>query len=694
MEFQNFLKFVGRYNFIKNSEKKMNKNKLCLLMISTLFSFGLYAESSKLGSKIIIEKSLNKLKIYKQESDAKHLNKTRKVNNFLKNSNLQKKLFTTKNKMEIMDIDNTGMPIFFSTFNTDSRSTIGANRIQKTELSDFHIDIAGTDYKLDGSKQNLFIWDGGMVNKDHQAFNGRVSIANPLHSSEYDSGWDHATHVAGTMAASSFIGANFLSNKDLIGMAPAAKIYSYDWDNALSEMSNVSRRARGNSIASNHSWGESAGWIWTQFPQNSSDSNWIWLGNQNIDMDEDWRFGAYTEAAANLDTIAIEGYWHTIVKSAGNSTEDRFYPSSSGYYTINPMTQEALWHSVACVNTDGNNLEQCAHVPRPNGLTESGYFDTLPPDSTAKNILTVGAIDPLPYGYYNSVEVQQTYYSSVGPTDDGRIKPDIVANGTHVLSTTYKNLNTEDGTPKDSEISYDYFDGTSMAAPSVTGSIALLQQMYEQLNENWRDDPLTAIDIKALLIHTADRKLGTGPNYHTGWGVANFYTSAKVLASHYKNITFGGFVSKTHYIWKALIQEGLRQEKRITIEKDGNLKVTIYWHDEPGQIQAPELNSRDKHLVVNLDLIIQEIDNNGNVLQTWNPWKLDPNHPERPAERGINNTDNVEQVLVRNVKKGHKYRILVTNHSNFTDRFSVLHPLGKNVWPFTAIVSYPQGSWD
>lgn len=70
-------------------------------------------------------------------------------------------------------------------------------------------------------------------------------------------------------------------------------------------------------------------------------------------------------------------------------------------------------------------------------------------------------------------------FSSWGPTDDGRIKPDIVADGVSVFSTTA----THDS-------SYGYKSGTSMATPNAAGSLLLLQELSQQLSpKSFCDQP-------------------------------------------------------------------------------------------------------------------------------------------------------------------------------------------------------------
>ncbi len=137
----------------------------------------------------------------------------------------------------------------------------------------------------------------------------------------------------------------------------------------------------------------------------------------------------------------------------------------------------------------------------------------MPPEACAKNIITVGAIDDIPNGYQNTGDVTQngTSSSNWGPTDDGRIKPDIVANGEGLYSPVYHNPNNPNQTGNSY---YDYKSGTSMAAPSVTGSIALLMEHYRDTHSQ---NDMKSATVKALLIHTADEAGDSpGPDYKYG----------------------------------------------------------------------------------------------------------------------------------------------------------------------------------
>ena len=98
-------------------------------------------------------------------------------------------------------------------------------------------------------------------------------------------------------------------------------------------------------------------------------------------------------------------------------------------------------------------------------------------------------------------------FSSWGPTDDGRIKPDLVANGEAVYSPL-----------AGSNTAYGSYWGTSMATPNATGSTALLIEHYANLFSN---GAIRSSTMKGLLIQTADDRGNAGPDYRYVWGLVD-----------------------------------------------------------------------------------------------------------------------------------------------------------------------------
>ncbi|PLX12293.1 MAG: peptidase S8, partial [Marinilabiliales bacterium] len=272
------------------------------------------------------------------------------------------------------------------------------------------------DYSGDGYSQ-LGEWDAGHVRKSHQEFmDGSTSRATPQ-DGNYATHF-HATHVAGTMIAAGV-------NPEAKGALYGGNLKYWQWSADDSEM--ASAAANGLEI-SNHSYGFLAGW-------NYDNGSWSWYGNNAISSDEDYKFGFYNSDARGWDQIAYNAPNYLIVKSAGNDRGEG--PSDAG----NGKAEK-----------DGG---------------DDGY-DCISTRGVAKNILTVGAVYEVEV-YEGPQSVVMSDFSCWGPADDGRIKPDICGKGVDVFSTL-------DGSNTD----YGASQGTSMSAPNVSGSMAMLQYHYQQ----------------------------------------------------------------------------------------------------------------------------------------------------------------------------------------------------------------------
>jgi hypothetical protein len=239
------------------------------------------------------------------------------------------------------------------------------------------------------------------------------------------------------------------------------------------------------------------------------------------------------------------------------------------------------------------------------------------PGATAKNVITVGATD-------SNYEGRPVAFSSVGPTDDGRLKPDVMAPGTEDrpwLPVFDELLITSAEHPD----SYWQTLGTSMAQPVVAGSAALLIQQYRDKHVA---NPLPST-IKALLIHTA-RDIGRhGPDYEYGYGRINTEMASQLITQNL--VREGNIIVQDNVIHKITVPDNAEE-----------LRVTLVWSDFPA---APSLA---KDLMNDLDLILMK----PAPLEIHEPWVLDPTDPEALATRGVNRRDNVEQVVVDRPRSG------------------------------------------
>lgn len=344
----------------------------------------------------------------------------------------------------------------------------------------------------------------------------------------------------------------------------------------------------------------------------------VWYGDRSQGTEDDG-FGKYSQDAPFLDFVLSIQDKVVSVWAAGNDRDDKFTNASGNDDYITFLSSNP--GNVAGFEGQGWYLvpsSGATTAPLVDGGNDG--FDSLAALQTAKNNIVVGAVFDLSQDPINVEEVQIASFSNFGPTDDGRIKPDLVANGTTVQTTT-----------SDSDQAYTSATGTSFSAPVVTGISALLIQHYENL---FGDRPLSST-TKGILLHTALDAGNVGPDYRFGWGVADAAAAADLL------ISASDDGAGDSVVVQEITYEG--EEIAVTVSSDGSgpLKATIVWTDPQGPEHSDGVDIDDSVLVNDLDLSI--IGPNGTAL----PWTLDPNDPSLPAVRTAeNHVDNVEQVLI------------------------------------------------
>ena len=441
-------------------------------------------------------------------------------------------------------------------------------------------DVVGTGgragYNLTGTGVHIGVWDGGHVFAAHDEFTGGPDYFDPSLSIEISDANAAAIWSSHPTSVTSIMVAKGLFHKDtydITGIAPrVAKIYSYDWDNDLFEIFEQ-LQLRAN----------------PDFILSNHSYGYPLVDNNNEIIPNQY-IGDYSDWSALLDEFAYvySNYLHVL--AAGNDGRES-YPE-----------QQAT------------------------GL------DQLTGSTTAKNVLTVGSFSMNDTGTNKGV----TDFSSAGPTNDFRIKPEVCGLGENLGVAAWA---------QDEPAATDRYrasSGTSFASPAVAGGVALLQQLHKSTFDTYMDGAA----MKALLCHTADDITEwagqdiTGPDVKTGYGAVNLEKAALLIKKDEK---------ETLTIHNFELDQGETETLYFqTTAVGGLLSATLSWYDPPAAFYASNT------LINDLDLRITQED------KSYLPWALPTTAQQAVAVLGDNTRDNLEKVVVSDPLGG-RYKITVSH---------------------------------
>lgn len=324
-----------------------------------------------------------------------------------------------------------------------------------------------------------------------------------------------------------------------------------------------------------------------------------------------WILGAYDSRAQQMDQITFAAPYYLPVVSAGN---DRNSNSST------------------IISNHNQN--------------KFGY-DLIRGMNNAKNSLTVGAVSNVA-SYADASSVQMSSFSSWGPTDDGRIKPEVVAKGVSVFSSVAT-----------TNSSYDSYQGTSMASPAVAGSCLLLQQYYNNLNSSY----MRSSTMKGVLMHTArEAGFNNGPDYEYGWGLVDVQGAANLITAK---------SSGNSIIDELLLSNNTTYTRTFFVSNPSDLKVSICWTDPASpSFNSSTIDPNVSYLVNDLDLKLTK----DNV--DYFPWSLDKVFPFNQATNTTTNDVDIFERVDVNSAVG-TYTLTVSHKGT----------LGANGQRFSLIVS-------
>ncbi len=327
---------------------------------------------------------------------------------------------------------------------------------------------------------------------------------------------------------------------------------------------------------------------------------------------------------------------------------------ANGEYTVySKEVDQFLWDHkdfsvVFAVGNEGRDTDR-------NGIVDTGNIYA---PASAKNCISVGASESMrstggyQHGYgiawpsdYPAVPIKYDLmsnnpsgvaaFSGRGPTSDGRVKPDICAPGTNIISSRSHTSTADTGWGLLNS-DYLYWGGTSMSTPQVAGAAAIVREYYQREKSV---NPSAAL-VKATMINGAfdmyPGQYGTGaqqelsrvPDYAQGWGRLNL---KQALCPDPPAVC--EFADES----TGLSTDEYREYSYTVLDNSVPFRATLVWTDYPGAVHAA------RALVNDLDLIV--ISPAGAVM------------PLAPSRK-----DNVEQVTIANPEVG-VYRVRVVGHN-------------------------------
>ena len=410
-------------------------------------------------------------------------------------------------------------------------------------------DTPGRSLPLTGAGQVVAVADTGLQ-KDHPDFTGRVievvALGRPNDASDPHG---HGTHVAGSVLAD-----GSASDGSFAGVAPAAKLYFQSLLDprgglgglpvSLEDLFEPAYQA--GARVHNNSWGAATA-------------------------------SAYTVDSNDVDAYAAKRRDMLIVIAAGNEgTAADPFNSEPGFVD---------WLSIGSPASCKNALTVGAARNRrtTGGLSGRTYGDTWRQDFPKP---------PIADQRVSGDPECMAAFSSRGPCDDRRIKPDIVAPGTDIVSTR-SDIAPDDhfwGLVDDNP-AYAYMGGTSMACPLVAGCATLVRQYF--VDE--RDTAPSAALLKATLVNgarwlsgldsVADRE--ARPNFHQGFGAVNLTTTVPNPAEPDLRLEFVD-------CWETpnlqLGETGERRRFQIDVEGGMPLRLCMAYTDLPGRSLQNDLS--------------------------------------------------------------------------------------------------------
>jgi hypothetical protein len=242
-------------------------------------------------------------------------------------------------------------------------------------------------FTLTGTNRIIGQWDEGLPLLTHAELTNRISIQDGSTNLS-----DHSTAVGGMLIGAGVVPvfSNGVALGDVMkGMAYQAKVQAWSFINDAPKMTGAI--STNHIRLSNHSYGAVQGWFF------ATGLGWFWYGNSEISTNEDPKFGNYTTNAQQYDVITLNAPTYLQVWASGNSLSNGPPVQPTNHYEFTLANQLVLTNLKHPLDGD------------------PGGYNSLSQEASAKDILTVGAVNPLGSGYSGptNLHVEQVLHHPV-----------------------------------------------------------------------------------------------------------------------------------------------------------------------------------------------------------------------------------------------------------------------------------------
>jgi len=339
-------------------------------------------------------------------------------------------------------------------------------------------------------------------------------------------------------------------------------------------------------------------------------NSWYWFGESTLCEFEDYKFGYYDVQSAIRDERLFHNPKHIQISAANNSIP--LHPENGkNHFAL----KNGIWVNA---NTD--------RPSNGSGLYPGDGYDAICGLPLAKNIITIGS------AYESTGRVRNG--SAMGPADDGRIKPDIIAKG--ILA-----------------------ENSDQKKPTAIDNAQLILERLWRLSKSELDRELNSASMKALVVSNAI-KYNDGPTYSAGWGLLDEESCEDFIVQPQ---------TQSHFVDERVLKNGEIESINIQKELGKESIVTIVWLDPEGEVHPACVDCDNPSLINDLDLRVQS--ESGKI---YLPFKLNPKNPLASAVQGDNSVDNIEQIRIPKNQTG-EFKIFISHKrelKNGSQSYSIL----------------------